>query len=347
MKHVFGMVVAVLGVAVAAGADEDRPIRPSRCPAMGRGIIMVGHFGDEPGDPNGSAGPWMSPPPPTPLEEGAPPPPPDPSMPPQAARLPVPGLHTDWELGATANFGGSDKTCDLVWTTVVPGERGQPPVRKMALTVTGSDHVLPLFGEPEEGHVFAVVPAEWALLGSGDFVGLRQSSAPAGPPPADGQPDLLLWNASTRAFDVWAADGAGGFPVEQRYAVAGVVPEWTPTVVANIDGQGAPEVIWVEPGTGRMAFSRILAGPTELEARSGRPLSPEEPVDYNWTLRVADDFDGDGRDDLLFQNENSEKAVVWYMDGPTRRLGHMFVPNRLAPETPEFATGRWPIIGPR
>jgi hypothetical protein len=160
----------------------------------------------------------------------------------------------------------------------------------------------------------------------------------------------LFWHSAAGVFSVWTCDGAGGFPADQRYAVPvpGAEPGWQPAILANIDGAGAPEVIWREGASGRLAFSRIVWVEGRLAPQAGSPLDPEQPADFNWTLRAADDFDGDGRDDLVFQNETSEKSVVWYMEGAARREGNFFLPDRLAPEDVEPGTPQsWPIIGPR
>jgi hypothetical protein len=325
------LVVAALALAAPAAADEpdNKPdmVRPSRCPAMGRGVIMVMHYRGVGGDPNGSGGPWMSPPPPTPLAAEGPPP-----IPPQAAPLNTPLINTYWGLGATADFDG-DWVCDLVWSRA----------GSLAITITDGQGSVPGFRAPTAADVFAEVEGGWTVLGSGDFV----SVATLAPAPDD-YADLVLWQPSTGALSIWAGDGDGGFPASRRYAVQGALPPGTHAMaIANLDGQGTPELVRMDGGTRFMVFHRLVGEAGELHLHDSTLLYPPDPLPVGWSLRVADDLDGDGNDDLVFQHDDSWQAVVWYMTGPWRREGYLFVPDRMLP--PAHLTGftRSPIIGPR
>jgi hypothetical protein len=325
------VLVAALALAApaAAGDKPDNMVRLSRCPAMGRGVLLVMHYaGGAPGDPNGSGGPWMSPPPPTPLTEQDP----LPSIPPEAAPLEVPNFNTDWQLGATADFDG-DWTCDLLWSKA----------GRVALTITGHQGQLPVFRAPADSDPVAELPSDWVPLGAGDFV-----SADTVAPVGDGHADLMLRHPPTGALSVWAGDGTGRFPADRRYAVQGTLPPGMDlTVIANLDGLGSPELVRLDSESRFMVFHRLVVEAGELYLHRGAALNPPEPLPPGWTLRVSDDLDGDGYDDLVFQHEDSSQAAVWYMTGATRRDGYLFVPERLTPGPPHLYTGLWPIVGPR
>jgi hypothetical protein len=214
----------------------------------------------------------------------------------------------------------------------------------------------PAFTMPAAAHIFANLDSDWTLVGSGDFAGEAAAGGGMGPPPPpDGRPDLIFWNAAERRFSVWVSTGAGSFPLEQRYDIVvtdtvPVDPAWQPAVVANIDGQGLPEVIWFDPIGSRLAFSRIVQGVSGPESAPGGPLDPQTVPTPDWKLRAADDFDGDGRDDLILQHEKSEQSEVWFMDGAGRRESAPFSPSRLAPPSspvPNLPAKTFTIIGPR
>jgi hypothetical protein len=324
------LVVAALALAVpAAAGDKPDMVRPSRCPAMGRGMVMVMHYTGLGGDPNGSGGPWSAPPPPVPFAEEEPV-----TIPPMAAALDVPPMITDWGLRATADFDG-DWVCDLVWSKA----------GRLAITITDGQGPLPIFRDPTQADVFAEGTDDWVVLGSGDF-----ASAAVLAPVLDGNPDLVLRHLSTGAVSIWAGDGAGGFPVERRYDLQGALPLGTyGSVIANIDGLGAPELVLMNSVARRLEFRRVVAEGAALHLQNGGLITPSQPVQPGWTLRAADDFDGDGFDDLVFQNDETWISTVWYMGASdaTLREGHMFVPARLTQPHLIIPNTRSPIMGPR
>lgn len=337
MRH--GVIVAAAILGSVAGVHADEPVRKSRCPAMGRGLVVVGHyFADgRTGDPNGSGGTWVSPP---------------------AGLLPSPQMEaeylsqrvwdTPWDPAATADFDG-DGTCDIVWTLQRTGG--------IALTRSDSSVSPPSFRAPSDADVFGALDG-WTVVGSGDFVG---TTVPAGaedvggtqegglPPPA-GHADLLLWHPVARRLRVWTGSGTGKFPPDQRHEVAVATDDWeAPAVVANLDGAGPPEIIWLNHDSRRLSYSRIEVEPSGLRHVPAGQLHPET-LESGWSIRAADDLDGDRNEDLVVQDEKSEESGIWFMDGARRRGVSSFSPHKLIPPgstDPGSPEQRWPILGPR
>jgi len=252
-------------------------------------------------------------------------------------------LELDWRVGATADFNG-DGVCDLAWTRTQPGDNGPDDVR-LAVTLTdASSQIFPVLSAPGLGE--SIGPG-WVLVGSGDFVGATGSQDPAVTVP-DGRADLVLWNATTGKLALWASDGTGVFPPDRRYTMDGLDVPRRPLVVANIDGQGLPEIIWEDQLTGALTYSTLGSDPgTGIALKGEGALTPPSPRTRGWILRAADDFDGDGIDDLLFQHDRTEGTMVWEMSGPTRKNGKFLSPDHLPPDVAPGTNGTWVIVGPR
>jgi hypothetical protein len=98
-------------------------------------------------------------------------------------------------------------------------------------------------------------------------------------------------------------------------AIDGPVGAWKPAAIANLDGAGLPEIVWRNTSSGKLRLLGLHRRGARPTHSSGGFLVPSQPADPNWTLSGAADFDGDGKDDLLFQNDCSDRDVVWYMNG--------------------------------
>jgi len=248
-----------------------------------------------------------------------------------------------WLVRATADFDG-DGECDVVWT------RCPDTGTEMAITLT-----------PASGQITApsaalfLVPGE-ELVGSGDFVcapGRMCGPGPVSDPAlGDGVPDLVWWNPTAKTLTIWASDGLGGFPTGSAYrsspAIDGPVGAWKPAAIANLDGAGLPEIVWRNTSSGNFVYWGFTAGGARPTHSSGGFLVPSQPADPNWTLSGAADFDGDGKDDLLFQNDCSDRDVVWYMNGAVRQSGEFLGPSVFPPHDSTCEDGPyWTVYGPR
>jgi ketosteroid isomerase-like protein len=298
---------------------------------MLRGIVIVGERPLErgrPGDPEGGGGPWRVP------REGLM----MPSL--EAEYVSTRRWVTAWDPRATADL-NRDGVCDIVWT--------RDDTRQLAVTLTNRTENPPRFVEPTFADVFDSLKEDQVVVGSGDFVGAGSSRGEeAEVPPPDGSADLVLWHGASRTLSVWASTGDGGFSVEQRHDVTVDESGWQPAVIANIDGVDTPEIIWIDDGSiaPRLVYSRIGRKPEGLTHSAGGSLFPDM-LETGWVIRAADDFDDDGRDDLVLQNETSEQSSVWYMDGVTRRSVDAFSPSRLKPSDLDSRLVVFTILGPR
>jgi hypothetical protein len=70
-------------------------------------------------------------------------------------------------------------------------------------------------------------------------------------------------------------------------------------------------------------------------------FSPGQVSDTNWKIRAVTDLNGDGKLDLVWQNQTAGFLAVWFMNGTTRIGDGVF----LSPSS--VADTGWQIVGPR
>jgi hypothetical protein len=326
----FGPLLLLLTAAAPAAWALQMP----RCRLDGP-TILVQHerslFAPDPvGDPGGQVDPWKIVGGGTHVQSSA------------VQSLPV---DPAWRVGATADF-NDDGVCDLAWTR--PHPEGDGPIGvALVIAITNASVEPPVLTPPDTAPYELLGPG-WVVVGSGDFVGPGYPGTELVGAP-DGRPDLVLWNGTTGLVAFWASDGTGHFPAARRYGLyGGGFYGKRPVAVANIDGQGLPEIIWEDQFSGSLSYWQLAVHSYQGIILQGQgPLLPLRPRTGNWILRGADDFDADGMDDLLFQEAQTESGEVWKMDGPSRKAVVLLSPAHLPPNVPPGADGPWVIVGPR
>ncbi len=133
----------------------------------------------------------------------------------------------------------------------------------------------------------------WTVRGIGDFDG-------------DGRADIL-WRHTGSALMIWRM--IGGLRVGDEYPSAPAGFSWEIQAVADFDGDGRADVLWSDQ-RGGLAMGFAAAGSAAASAYRYIP----GPVDPAWRAADARDFDGDGRADILWQNDLG-LLMLWRMAG--------------------------------
>jgi hypothetical protein len=167
------------------------------------------------------------------------------------------------------------------------------------------------------------VPApDWKIVGVGDFDG-------------DGNNDLL-WETSGGALAVWQMNGAQIKSAD--YVKAGPtntgIPgaDWHVADVGDFDGDGKADIVWRNGSSGQ----------NYLYPMDGTTIKPTEGYlrtvpDLNWQIVAVGDYDGDGKNDVLWRNSASGENYLYPMDGTTIKPGEGYL--RTVP------SGSWAVIG--
>ena len=120
----------------------------------------------------------------------------------------------------------------------------------------------------------------------------------------DGNPDYVLYNASTHQTVVWYLNnyvyigGAYGPTIPAGWSVLGVAD-------FNLDGKS--DYLLFNPST-RQTVIYYLSGVTFI----GSTYGPTPPV--GWAVVATGDFNSDGNPDYVLYNASTHQTVVWYLN---------------------------------
>ena len=108
------------------------------------------------------------------------------------------------------------------------------------------------------------------------------------------------------------------------------------SVPADFNGDGKPDLVWQNQTTGQLTVW-LMNGTTMTQ---GLWLTPSAVADTNWKIVGVVDIDGDGKPDILWQNQVTGQLTVWLMNGTTMTQGLWLTPSAV-PDT------NWKIVGVR
>ena len=133
----------------------------------------------------------------------------------------------------------------------------------------------------------AVVPVAWQIAGTGDFNG-------------DGRDDIL-WRNVDGQISNWLATAAGGYTQNNANAAAVVPTAWHVVGTGDFNGDGRDDILWRHnDGTVSNWLGTAAGGFTPNDANAAR-FAPT-----SWHVAGTGDFNGDGRDDVLWRNDNGQ-----------------------------------------
>ena len=211
----------------------------------------------------------------------------------------LPARHP-WLVRLTADFNGDGKS-DLLWDNYQTGETA----------IWLMDGTRYLSG--------AIVLADgcW-YAGSDGFFGWWWWG-PAGDLDGDGKHDLVWGNECTGEKAIWLMDGT----TMKAGAIVVSDPDWYPKLFGDLNGDGRNDIIW-ENGVTQATHVWLMNG---LTMTAGGPV----PLDGAGVI-VVDDFDGDGRDDLVTSHGQPAPGFttysLWLMDGlNVKSMADLFYSN--------------------
>jgi hypothetical protein len=107
-----------------------------------------------------------------------------------------------------------------------------------------------------------------------------------------------------------------------------------PQVPGDFNGDRKPDILWQNQANGQLGVW-YMDGVT----RTGfARLNPSQDPDLTWKIVGTADFNGDGKTDVLWQNQASGLLRAWYMDGVTRTGSAPLNPS----QGPDL---NWKIVG--
>ena len=165
--------------------------------------------------------------------------------------------------------------------------------------------------------VTAIPPADWKVVGIGDFNG-------------GGKSDLVFQNQTTGQIAIWFMNGnayAGGVLLPTTPAAG-----WNVVGTGDFNKDGFTDIALQNQTTGQIALWYM----NRTTYVGGIVLAATPGSDYK--VVGVGDYNGDGSADLLFQNQTTNQAVVWYLQNG------VYIDGSALSLTPPPG---WKIVGPR
>jgi hypothetical protein len=131
---------------------------------------------------------------------------------------------------------------------------------------------------------------------------------------SDGKPDLVWQNELTGQVSAWYMKGDGGNTFQSSGLLSSMeLRDWRVVAVADLDGNGKPDLIW-QHNTTRQVSYWLMSGALGNIVSSTGWISSTASIP-GWRVVGATDVDGDGKIDLLWQNDATQQASVWFLGG--------------------------------
>lgn len=183
-----------------------------------------------------------------------------------------------WQIIGTGDFNGDGRD-DLLWRHTNGTLSNWLASSNATFTVN-------------DAYAWNFVPTDWQVAGIGDFNG-------------DGRDDIL-WRSSTGALSDWLGTATGGFTVNDANAFNQIPNEWQIAGVGDFNGDGRDDILWRHAdGT----ISNWLG-----TATGGFAVNDPNALVYVpnvWLVAGVGDFNGDGRDDILWQRDFTNEVSNW------------------------------------
>ena len=190
------------------------------------------------------------------------------------------GAGTDWTIQGVGDFNGDGKN-DILW------RHDSGIVWTWFLdgaTIIG-------FGSPGSADI------DWVIQGVADFNG-------------DGKADIL-WRHTSGYVCIWFLDGLSltgtGCP-----GSAGT--DWVIERVGDLNADGRADILWRH--TSGIVWIWLL-GPSFVAPVGILDAGSPGSAGTEWAIEGLADFNGDGKDDILWRHTSTGQVVIWFMNGLT------------------------------
>ena len=138
-----------------------------------------------------------------------------------------------------------------------------------------------------DGNAFATVSTSWQVAGTGDFNG-------------DGRDDIL-WRSTGGQLSDWLGTPSGGWQNNDANAFTSAPTNWKVAGVGDFNGDGRDDILW-RSDAGQV--SNWLG--TDTGGWQNNDANAFRSAPTSWKVAGVGDFNGDGRDDILWRNDNGQ-----------------------------------------
>jgi hypothetical protein len=142
-----------------------------------------------------------------------------------------------------------------------------------------------------------------------------------------GRPNLIFQNTATGQLQAWFLDGSGASInfglgsgiLGSGYLYGGSLPGWQLAGVADVNGDGNPDLVFQNTGTGQVYAWFLDGSGASINFTTGSGIKGTGYL-YGgslpgWRLAGIADVNADGIPDLIFQNTATGQIQAWLLDG--------------------------------
>jgi hypothetical protein len=136
-----------------------------------------------------------------------------------------------------------------------------------------------------DANAYQPVPTNWAVAATGDFNG-------------DGRDDVL-WRRDSGSITDWLGQANGGFVINDANALQWVPSDWQIAGSGDFNGDGRDDVLWRRDDG---SITDWLG-----KANGGFTINDSQALQWvprDWQIAGTGDFNGDGRDDILWRRDD-------------------------------------------
>jgi len=188
-------------------------------------------------------------------------------------------LSTAWHMAGFGDFNG-DGYEDILWENTSDGTRA-------IWFLNGTGGVIAAVS-------LGVVPTQWNIAGAGDFLGT-------------GQEDILWENTTTGDRAVWLMNGS---TVTASVTIGNLDIAWHMIAADNLCGDNKDDILLENTTTGdRVLWCMDNALHVANSVLLGNLATP------TWRIAGTGDIDGDGNNDILWENTVTGERVAWLLNG--------------------------------
>jgi hypothetical protein len=207
----------------------------------------------------------------------------------------------DWRVVGVADVNG-DGIPDLVF------QNGAGQVYAWFLDGTGNA-VNGTQGIKGSGYLCSGSLGDWRVMAVADVNG-------------DGTPDLVFQNGAGQIY-VWFLDGTGNVVdgsgqgiITSGYLFTGGLGDWRVAAVADVNGDGTPDIVF--QNTAGQIYAWFLDGTGNTVDGTGQGVKSSGYLFTgglgDWRVMAVTDVSGDGIPDIVFQNTLGQ-VYSWFLDG--------------------------------
>ncbi|MCG6553166.1 MAG: FG-GAP-like repeat-containing protein [Candidatus Magnetominusculus sp. LBB02] len=149
------------------------------------------------------------------------------------------------------------------------------------------------------------VSLDWQISAVGDFDG-------------DGKTDILWKNTKDGSLHIWFMNG---LTIASHKDLSTIGSDWDIKAVGDFNGDGIADLLFINKANRDKMVIWSMNGADFIDARF-----IAQNVASGWEVAGVADFDGDGKDDILFRNESLGLLAVWLMNGQALKTATMVSP---------------------